>query len=1246
MEFLNSTISINPQISHAIPFLTWKSRKNPSRLTIPNSRKLPLHPSFSLYLFRSVPSRKFQISAHFGRPTNRQNYLRKKLTQQQQQQVSHLQNPVHEFDEVDIYESEFDSSGERSKILEKRSSLDIESKFDSSSEDSKNVEWSSLDNTFTDSDGVKESETELRKKKIGESIMWNKLESWVEQYKKDSEFWGIGSGPIFTIFQDSEGKVDRVVVNEDEVLRRSRVEPRLDNETEDLAEVNFKISFAKDLAREMENGSNVIPKNSSVAKFLLSGGQSRLMEAIRGVTMKPGLFSRMSRVGVLVLCGLSVVWAIRGLFTVGEDNKEYTRLEKEMLRRKIEARTEKEKMVKGSVEVMHDPIEPKSMPFNRPHLDKDVLVNSIIMANGELGIVEYTGNQNKEFKDKIEEIRAMARHAREIERRDSLLDDGDGENYETLKESSSHNASPENDLPIQKEVYDRDSDQTTESMSFTDPKEYIGQSTDEASDEKSETQFYNIPNVTESLRPEVSNMKLVPKSSDLNEANRRSDGPGSQSGPHENSLRKKIRIIKSAKEAREYLSRKHQVKQKHEVRNDEQTNIGIPVPSANVASGNTSQIVDLTTEVYDSPHLSGVHDFSHPSEDFSIGSETAEGNVDSLNDLKKSRISPGQEVSVSNKDAGISVFEIPGKKETDIRSSQNCNCKNDTSSFLGGMPDSTSAGADCGGPIQTEVSIPLKKHNSEDTEKNETLIGLQVPETTNDNEVKDRTAELAPSVNKENWIEKNFHEFEPIVKKIGVGFRDNYLVAREKASQELDPTTEMMQLKSDGAENELEWMKDERLREIVFKVRDNELSGRDPFHLMDEEDKCTFFSGLEKKVEQENEKLLNLHKYFHSNIENLDYGADGISLYDPLEKIIPRWKVPPAEKNPEFLNNFVEQRKALVAESLKNSFLSKKTGKDIVHKSEEPSSHENGPVAADVSTPSTELQKDNLASSKTIIESSDGSVRAGKRSGREYWQHTKKWSQGFLESYNAETEPEVKSVMRDIGKDLDRWITEKEIQEAADLMDKLPEKGQKFIKQKLDKVKREMELFGAQAVVSKYREYAEEKEEDYLWWLDLPFLLCIELYTVENGEQRVGFYSLEMAADLELDPKQYHVIAFEDAGDCKNLCYIIQAHMEMLGNGNAFVVARPPKDAFREAKANGFSVTVIRKGQLQLNVDQTLEEVEESIVEMGSKIYHDKITKERSVDINALMKGVFGVSKPAKRKRKRSKRKLQRRIKP
>ena len=74
-------------------------------------------------------------------------------------------------------------------------------------------------------------------------------------------------------------------------------------------------------------------------------------------------------------------------------------------------------------------------------------------------------------------------------------------------------------------------------------------------------------------------------------------------------------------------------------------------------------------------------------------------------------------------------------------------------------------------------------------------------------------------------------------------------------------------------------MKDDELREIVFQVRENELAGRDPFYLMDSEDKRVFFMGLEKKVEKENEKLLKLHELLHSNIENLDYGAGSYMFF-------------------------------------------------------------------------------------------------------------------------------------------------------------------------------------------------------------------------------------------------------------------------------------------------------------------------------------------------------------------------------
>ena len=45
---------------------------------------------------------------------------------------------------------------------------------------------------------------------------------------------------------------------------------------------------------------------------------------------------------------------------------------------------------------------------------------------------------------------------------------------------------------------------------------------------------------------------------------------------------------------------------------------------------------------------------------------------------------------------------------------------------------------------------------------------------------------------------------------------------------------------------------------------------------------------------------------------------DGISLYDPPEKVIPRWKGPPPSTTitQEFLDDYLDQRKALFAETL------------------------------------------------------------------------------------------------------------------------------------------------------------------------------------------------------------------------------------------------------------------------------------------------------------------------------------------
>ena len=260
-------------------------------------------------------SRNFQIFAHFGRPTSRhrRNSLRKKLTfgdQQEQEQVglSDFQNPNRSFD--DNLNCDSDSVIDSSRLI-----------------------------------NVEAKEFKSKRSGLGESVLWDKLENWVEQYRKDIKDWGIGSAPIFTVFEDLEGNVKWVSVNEDEIVRRSR--------GEDSTEVNLKILCAQSLAREMGSGkNNVIPRNSSVAKFVVQGGESAFFKAIQGFTLQPELFPMMSSVGRLVLFGFVALWALKKLFSFGDKEVRHTEVEKEMMRRKIKSRKEKEMLEKFSVEVV------------------------------------------------------------------------------------------------------------------------------------------------------------------------------------------------------------------------------------------------------------------------------------------------------------------------------------------------------------------------------------------------------------------------------------------------------------------------------------------------------------------------------------------------------------------------------------------------------------------------------------------------------------------------------------------------------------------------------------------------------------------------------------------------------------------------------------------------------------------------------------------------------------------------------
>ncbi|KAG9152182.1 hypothetical protein Leryth_016374 [Lithospermum erythrorhizon] len=1020
------------------------------------------------------------------------------------------------------------------------------------------------------------------------------------------------------------------------------------DEGEGGIDVISKILYAKELAREMEKGNNLIARDSPISRFVVSGSNSghvdviqdhtsSFVSAIQRTTQMPGFVPRMKRIGFMAMIALMLVVAVKKFFIVGEKGQgDLTTIEKKMLRRKLKARAKEEEIIKGTVEVIHKDVEVDNGHIVMPGLDREELMKDIMKAKGYDNELEHSkllsdkNSMSYDFDNKIQEIKMMARHARETEKRDLATSETDEEDAQTVNFLVKNTvAQLHGNGHVDNPVTIRSGNSGQIKIEDTPAIAMSSDNLVKNNEDLISTSPILKSNVNTSLEIGNRDRALHPPGTSLADKQPTRDGVNLD----KESPSKKLRVIRSVEEAREYLSRKHAKQDAYqENRPTRGESVDVATTTSEIAvaepmnqkfekvgnhtnpsstqpnSTDSSKYINFTGDRY---VLSSESDIREDG-----GRKRTGGNNGSI-------LFSGHKGSLCDQPSETPISILSGEEGTDEVTSDQMKeqdmlfppSKLDESS----QPHSISVSME-NSEARKPISIQNENNHSQNVEGDNMidLAGHENPST---------SAGHSPSPRTDNWLEKNFHELEPVIKKMAEGFRGNYMVAKETTKQDVNSEDSTLLLKSEGDSGELSWMKDEKLRDIVFRVRDNELAGREPFHQIDNESKLAFFNGLENKVEEENKKLLNLHKFLHLNIENLDYGADGISLYDPLEKIIPRWKGPPIS---EFLSEVTEDRISVVGEENIINGLAQNSSETP---SDFPIHDTSSSAPSSISDLSSRVKMGIPKSSKTIIEGSDGSTKVGKKSGKEFWQHTKKWSQGFLSSYNEETDPEVKAVMKDIGKDLDRWITEKEIQEAAELMDKLPEGNQKLIKSKVDKVKREMELFGPQAVVSKYREYADVNEEDYLWWLDLPYVLCIELYMKEDGEQRTGLYSLEMAPDIELEPKPSHVIAFEDAGDCKSLCYIIQHHLEMIGNGNAFVVARPPKDAFREAKESGFSVTVIRKGELQLNVDQPLEEVEELIIEIGSKVYHDKIMKEHSVDMSGIMKGLFAASKPSRRRR-------------
>ena len=201
------------------------------------------------------------------------------------------------------------------------------------------------------------------------------------------------------------------------------------------------------------------------------------------------------------------------------------------------------------------------------------------------------------------------------------------------------------------------------------------------------------------------------------------------------------------------------------------------------------------------------------------------------------------------------------------------------------------------------------------------------------------------------------------------------------------------------------WMRDEVLRAIVFKVRDNEEAGRESFHGLDSKAEQLFFKGLEQKYEREGEAVKD---WIQERVENLDYGMDRVGVDDVEEDFMPRWKDP---NNPyaKKYKNFGEDRMQIIQQQM---------GISSPTPPPEPKGNKNSStMAATSSSSSSPTQKAKASSSKEGLKerhrSNENASVSGSRtvittSGRkpkpetQEWKHTKKWVQELQKKYDME----------------------------------------------------------------------------------------------------------------------------------------------------------------------------------------------------------------------------------------------------
>lgn len=1253
------------------------NRKKPERcLAYRNGCSLlaiPLHTlSMSMLNRRSDKRKKYSVIAAFERVNGaprRRNSLRPKLIKQ-----------IKVREPSSMPESNSNLIGHENSVEENL----IEGLENKLSESLENKSSESLEEGCSGSLGenvyIKVEKEEIRD--TGQGI-WDKLENLSLQLKKDTAAWGVGADPVFTFYENCSGGIERVSIDENAILERCGISPTLAEFADEdaMSIANTRIARARLLAKEIENGISRPPRNSNVFRFVKPGktqlqmwgeGFGSVMGQVGGVARRVPAFVKFSVVGFTVLYGCCFFWAARKyLFSdVPLTRKEFEEeKKKKMMMRKMKLRMEKDRMDKEFVgkekrvsdsKLLKGIVYKHEAELQKESISMELYKRNLDMNEAELQkkVMATTTSKGKlpmddtEFDKKILKIRSMAREARKTEHQNAL-------NVSNFGITAGDSVDEAKDLNAAASVVDPD----LNGKLGSGPIDISALAGVLVVNDKADKIAADII-ITQGEKLDLQN-RIVSGGLDL------------KNSSHPNKVASMSEVDSNAIDDKEFdatasLADSSSTCDRKELKPmDIPTLTGARTDSNDKQDKRTARATTIEKHLDFSNGIEGNNSVSDIKCSCSVRNTNTSGHLQ-LTVLQDGHNSyTGADESAGTERTAVvqgpkTLEDRPLNKPESVLSFSRKRSRRTRPRVITSVEEARAILASKLGEPSINASVAVEKYAAMNASKQRIEGGnhdrkmeigdpfrppnddsFSVEPSTANKSMAAKQTELSVTVRP---IDENYEKLRPAFRKVNTKkmvpdesksiwqyngtrlakFAENESDVESHGTDSDESESKTLQIEPqngiDKKENslsaveaeEFDWTKDDVLREIVLKVQANEEAGKEPFDSLGSEEEDLFFKGINDTIEREGERV---NKWISERVENLDYGKDGIGYDDQPRVYMAQWNKDQPKRS-RLVDKLKEDRQKFMEEKIElypPAVPEKESSSGFANSTSNLTSFALPSINSthDVTDTRCESHNGSSTSAKTVISSSGKSNKFVKQLKHESWKHTKKWSRAVQEKYDAERDPEIKAIMRNVGQDLDRWITEEKVKEVSEIVSRSSDEQLKYIKARMQK---ESEMFGRRAMLSKYREY-KSKTEDYLWWLDLPYVLCIGLYRNKNGEIMKGLYSLEMAPDLDSKSQRFHVVAFEDKGDAKNFCYILRNKLE---NAIAHVIPCAPKELYREAKSEDYKVTVVKKAQIELHIDQPLEEMEGIITEIGSAMYYDKILDERVIDMDSVLNDALG----------------------